>query len=243
MVDDMQGGMAAGTPDAPLGSPGAQTPPPGPTDEGKKGFLSTTLGKVVAILGALLLLLVIAGAAAIIVFTFLLGDAADELADEVGETVTTTAPGTTPSQEGTVTDDGAVLVVETEPVTNFDVFVFRDIFESLLPDPPATSSGSVATEDTTDTTGGGGGGSEFEASTLYFISTETVNGEQVGVFYWNGVSYSSAGVTGQEGYIVIREGEQLADSAWRLLTLEGTTATVQYGDVVLTISVGQGITK
>ena len=83
MVDDMQGGMAAGTPDAPLGSPGAQTPPPEPPAEGKKGFLSTTLGKVVVILGAVLLLLVIAGAAAIIVFTFLLGDAADEMADEV----------------------------------------------------------------------------------------------------------------------------------------------------------------
>ena len=98
----------------------------------------------------------------------------------------------------------------------------------------------MATEDTTDTTGGD---SQFEASTLYFISTETANGEQVGVFYWNGVSYSSAGTTAQEGYIVVREGDQLADSAWRLLTLEGTSATVQYGDVVLTISVGQGITK
>ena len=238
MVDDMQGGMAAGTPDAPLGSPGAQTPPPEPPAEGKKGFLSTTLGKVVVILGAVLLLLVIAGAAAIIVFTFLLGDAADEMADEVADT-TTTAPATT-TETATPGDD--VGVAQVEPVTNFDVFVFRDIFESLLPPEPTSvsSGGTVATEDTTDTTGGD---SQFEASTLYFISTETANGEQVGVFYWNGVSYSSAGTTAQEGYIVVREGDQLADSAWRLLTLEGTSATVQYGDVVLTISVGQGITK
>jgi hypothetical protein len=236
MVDDMQGGMAAGTPEAPLGSPDAQTPPPEPPADEKKGFLSTTLGKVVAILGALLLLLIIAGAAAIIVFTFLLGDAVDEMADEV--VTTTTAPTTTTTETATPGDD--IGVAEVEPVTNFDVFVFRDIFESLLPEPPTTVSGSVATEDTTDTTGGD---SQFEASTLYFISTETANGEQVGVFYWNGVSYSSAGTAAQEGYIVVREGDQLADSAWRLLTLEGTTATVQYGDVVLTISVGQGITK
>lgn len=239
MVDDAQGGMAAGTPDAPLGSPGAQTPPPEPADEGKKGFLSTTLGKVVVILGAVLLLLVIGVVAAVLVFTFLVGDAVDEMADEVGGT-TTAAPTTTTTETATSGDE--IAVAEVEPVSNFDVFVFRDVFESLLPDPPATatSGGSVATEDTTDTTGGG---SEFEASTLYFISTETANGEEVGVFYWNGVSYSSVGGTATEGFIVVREGDQLADSAWRLLTLEGTTATVQYGDVVLTISVGQGITK
>jgi hypothetical protein len=239
VVDDLQGGMA-GTPDAPMTSPEA-APPPDTSGGGKKGFLSTTLGKLLVILGAVLLLVVIAGAVAIFVFTFLLGGT-DDVADE-GETVTTTAPATTPSQEATVTDDGAVLATESEPVTNFDVFVFRDIFESLLPPEPTAVSGGgmVATEDTTGTTGGGG--SEFEANTLYFISTETANGEAVGVFYWNGVTYSSSGVTGQEGYIVVREGDQLADTAWRLITLEGQSATVQYGDVVLTISVGQGIMK
>ena len=239
MVDDLRGGMA-GTPDAPMTSPEA-APPPDTSGGGKRrGFLSTTLGKLIVILGAVLLLVVVAGAVAIFVFTFLLGGT-DDVADE-GETVTTTAPATTPSQEAEATEEGAVLVAETEPVTNFDVFVFRDIFESLLPPEPTAVSGggTVATEDTTGTTGGG---SEFEANTLYFISTETANGEAVGVFYWNGVTYSSSGVTGQEGYIVVREGDQLSDTAWRLITLEGQSATVQYGDVVLTISVGQGIMK
>ncbi len=240
----------AGTSDAGAGPVAGET-----GAEGKQGFLSTTTGKVVAILGALAVLGALAAVAAFIVLNFVLQSTVDTMVEEIGGAMeegaadesagaAADATGTaeTDGEETASGDDGSVVA---EPVTNEDVFQFRDIFVSLLPEiepsPDTTNGTAPPSDDTTplpgDTTDG------FQEDTLYLIDIFSYNGERVAQFYWNGITDSSVDGLVESGYIIAGEGDRLDDTAWRVVSIGTTSVSMQYGDTQVTLSIGQGIRK
>jgi|GEM_PF-5426330 len=59
----------------------------------------------------------------------------------------------------------------------------------------------------------------------------TTDGKPVAILLWNGETYEVA------------EGETLAGTPWRIVKIHGPSVDMLYGDALVTISVGQGITK
>ena len=102
---------------------GAEMPAP-PTAE-KSGFLSTTRGKVIVIVGAVFGLGLIAALGVGAFLLFFVNEAGDALQQAIDDaSVTTTS---TPAGEES---DG--MPVEPEPVALSEVFTFRDIFVPLI---------------------------------------------------------------------------------------------------------------
>ena len=210
-------------------TPVPDTPAEAVPIEEKSGFLATTLGKIVVIGGAIGVLLVIAAVVTFAVVQFVV----DSGEDAVESMIEATVPPATPGGEAEVAENATKDGIHT-PVKLSDVHVFRDIFQPLLTPVPVeeedadggpTNGGS---EDTTDTANGS---TEFEANTLYLLEISTQDGDPVARFHWNGTEY------------IAKEGVQLGDTPWRVLSIGQTSVTMQFGDSQLSLSVGQGITK
>lgn len=184
---------------------------------------SSRAGKVA--IGAVLLLLILAVAAgAFFVFFGGSSDSTDipsaPAPAGVEQAVAQTTPAPAPSSsEVTITP---VEPLET-PLT--DVFTFRDIFEPLAK-APATSSGG-----TTGGTPTGGGSTTNSANTILLQDITSENGEPKAVVVWNGTTYT------------VGEGEQVDGSAWEVLSIGTDSVVMLYGDVQVTLSIGQAITK
>ena len=67
--------------------------------------------------------------------------------------------------------------------------------------------------------------------TLFLESIVTLDGVSTATFLWNGERY------------VVREGEALEGTPWKLVSVDGNTVVMLYGDATVTFSIGQGITK
>lgn len=192
------------------------------TKPGLAGFLGTRNGRLIA--GGLVLVLVLLAVGAV-VYVFILSPAQDDLA---------TAP---VPPAGSVSASGSAEVTKAVPVYRrtkplSSTFVFRDIFVPTV----------KAVVESTATTGGSGTGSgsgsgtateaaNVPANTLKLLSVTNENGAPMATFVWNGQTYT------------VGEGSQIGDTPWRVVSIEGNTVTLLYGDSRTTLTVGQGVSK
>jgi type IV pilus biogenesis protein PilP len=197
------------------------SPPAVEMPEKRPGLLSSTGGKIVAILIGLGVLAVIAGLVAGAFLLFFGQSELDKFQDEVvvqqQESTSTAAPSTT-ATSGVVAAAGPA-----EQVLNKAIFTFRDIFEPLIkeePEPTEPTDGSTTDTETPTTEG-----------TLYLNDIVTEDGELKAQLRLNGTTYT------------LGEGESIPGTPWQVLRVTSTQVTMLYGDTQVTLTIGQGITK
>lgn len=179
----------------------------------KAGFLSTSTGKIVAIVVGLATLGVIIGIVFLAVF-HLFGAPETEVTE-------TPPPAAAGSAAATATPEVKTPAPE---IANADLFTFRDIFEPLI------KTASVTT--TTDgTTGAADTVTPTTSNTLYLDGVVTESGVLKAQLRFNGASHTLAA------------GEAIPNSPWQVLRVSSTSVVMLYGDVQVTLAVGQGITK
>lgn len=199
--------------------------------EKKPGLLSTPTGKVVAVVVGLGILGIVAGVAVAIVLYVFGNQAVDQLEGQLQEPAGESTPGSTVST-GTIVAEVPVAEAPAAKVPNSEVFTFRDIFVPLLKPASAVTSavtgeggtleGGTTTADTlTPTTGG----------TLYLDGVITEDGVMKAQLRFNGASYS------------LGAGEAIPGSPWQVLRVSQTSVVMLYGDIQVTLAVGEGITK
>jgi len=181
--------------------------------ERRAGFFSTTAGKLV--IGGVAIVAVLATIAGIGIF-FMFGQASDQ----AGEEAVVTQPQTQAPSAG---QGGAEASATPRPMPEpEDLFTFRNVFEP-------TAEVELAPE-TTDSSSDGGT-VDVSDNTLYLAGVSTVDGEPVAELVWNGQTY------------MLKEGESIPNSPWQVLSIEGDTVVMLYGDSRITLTVGQGISK
>lgn len=199
---------------------------------GVSAFLASSTGRIILGALALLVLAIVVGG---LLFVFVLspgGDGLDGAAQAPGS-VPTTAP---------VEPGAAPTYRRTRPLSS--TFVFRDVFRPTVKPvfkaaagsgSGTSTAGSGGTGTGTGGTGPGGtGGTNADGTprvpdnTLYLKSVSTKDGEQVATFVWNGKTYT------------VSEGERLGDTPWRLVSIEGNSVVMLYGDTRVTLTIGQG---
>ncbi len=201
-------------------------PPVPGVPEAKKSFFSTTAGKVVAIGGAVVALLTILGMVGTAVFVFVIGNRMEDALRETIERVQETPPA---SQVVTGTTDGEASEPKTVPYT--EVFTFRDIFEPLLeadPEPSDTTTGSATGGSTSTTT------------------TSEPSGREPGVLYLDEIlddADPQAVFTLDSQTYTAGEGQRLGTTPWQVLSIEGDTVVMLYGDDRVSLTVGEGASK
>lgn len=193
-----------------------------PSAGGIRGFLATTTGKLI-VGGALILLLLVA--VGFVVFPMLFGGG-----DAPTDQVTVPPAGSVPST-GTASQSEEATPTYRKPKPLSTVFVFRDIFEPTINPVLATSPDTTGTA-SGDTSGTADGDiPDLPPDTLFLMSVDTVDGEPVATFVWNGQTYTAG------------EGDSLEGTPWQVLSIEGDTVVMMYGDSRVTLTVGQGLTK
>ena len=201
---------------------GAQAPETTDVPEKKPGFFSTPGGRLVGIVGALALLAIIGGVVAAVILGSLFSDAIDDAVVEVTETGQTEGE----SGDSTMTVEAAAPAAE---VRNSEVFTFRDIFDPLLEPLPTTSTSTDSTTTTdpgdTDTV------TPDTPDVLYLDGVVTEDGIMKAELRYNGTTYT------------LGPGEGIPDTPWEVLRVSSTSVTMLYGDIQVTLAVGQGITK
>ncbi|MDZ4169133.1 MAG: hypothetical protein U1E26_05710 [Coriobacteriia bacterium] len=103
-----------------------------------------------------------------------------------------------------------------------DTFAFRNIFAPTVK-PSAPPSESVDATSLVPT--------DLPLDTLFLASIATVDGQPVGTFFWNGAEFQAG------------EGDVLIGTPWKVISLDGNTAVMLYGDSQVTLTVGQGSSK
>lgn len=201
---------------------GARAPEAPDAPEKKQGFFSTSGGRLVAIVGALALLAIIGGVVAAVVLGSLFSDAVDDAVVEVTEGGQTDEG----SQSATTTVEASSPAAE---VRNSEIFTFRDIFDPLLEPLPdsSTSTDATSTSDTDDTDTV----TPDTQDVLYLDGVVTEDGIMKAELRYNGTTY------------VLGPGEGIPGTPWEVLKVSSTSVTMLYGDVQVTLAVGQGITK
>ena len=131
------------------------------------------------------------------------------------------------SQQSETTTEATETVEAASPaaeVSNSEVFTFRDIFEPLIVEleEETTATASTTDTDTANTTVSG---------TLYLTDIYYQDGEYNAVFMLDGVTYT------------LTDGERVGTSSWQVVTVSADSVVMLFGDVQVTLTVGQGITK
>ncbi|MDP2232740.1 MAG: hypothetical protein Q8K89_03820 [Actinomycetota bacterium] len=202
MVDDLTPQSAA-----PTGSP-----LPDPT--AKQGFFSTSTGKIVLIVGAVLAFLAVAGVVVVVVMTFFLGNAVNEAITEgLGTTTSQSATGTAPAET-------AMVPIEPSDIPLSDLFTFRDIFEPLVKPAPEVDASTDASATP-----------EGEAGTLYLLNIVVEDGVSKAVLLYNNTQYSLP----QNGVVT--------GTPWQVLSIGSSSVVMLYGDSQISLSVGQGVVE
>jgi hypothetical protein len=182
--------------------------------EPKKGLLASPAGRIVAILVGLGALGIIVGIVFLLVITLFGGDS-----EAPGKVQKPPAS----SQSASTTETVAPKTPATE-IANADVFTFRNIFEPLLSE--ATSATVTPTSTgTTDTV------TPTSKGTLYLDGVVTENGVLKAQLRYNGASYT------------LGAGGVIPNSPWQVLRVSSTNVVMLFGDIQVTLAVGQGITK
>jgi hypothetical protein len=183
----------------------------------KPGFLNTTTGKLVV--GGIALVLVL-GAVGAAVFYFFISGAVERSVQS--NTTTTTSASSTGTPEAIRTPENPV------ERSLASTFTFRNVFAPTVKRTyeAADTSGSAST-DSSNT----GASVDVPSNTLFLQSIISENGEPKAVFIWNGQTYT------------VGEGEQVAESPWKVIQINSDSVLMLYGDSQVTLSVGQGVGK
>ncbi len=216
MSDDTElNGMEPVSPEeAPVAS--APAPEPAPAPAASSGdFLSSTAGKVVLIVGAVLVLLVVAG----IVGWFVLGPAS------LGGTGTPSAPVGLVSSTGTpaapaapaapaIPTSSTVATLPVADITLRDVFSPRNPFTVIEPDKIAISTAGTSADET----------STLGPDVVTVIDIKTVSGERVAVIAFGGITYT------------VGPGDAFGGHAgWTVVTVHATSVDVLMDDVTVNL--------
>lgn len=181
-------------------------------------FLSTTAGKAVLIGGAVVVLLIIAG----VVGWFVLGPSS--LGTGTTGTPTTLVPAPSqPAAPSTPTTPSTVPTVPAADITSRDVFTPRNPFTPIAAPTITTKSSSTSTSTTTSTT---------SDSDVVLKDVVTVSGVRKAVIAYGGHTYT------------LGAGELIPTTTdWKVLAVNVNSAVIQFGDVNVTLTPGQGTTK
>lgn len=184
----------------------------------KPGFFKTATGRAVAIVAALCVLGIIAGIAGAILLHGITQDGADELEPT---TDVTAAPGQpAAASTGTVEASGPA-----REIAYSEVFTFRDIFDPLLKPLPQPSTPGTTTPSAVDTE------TPYAQGVLYLDGVVTEDGALKAQLRYNGQAYT------------LGAGERIPNTPWEVLRVSSTSVTMLYGEIQVTLAVGQGITK
>lgn len=170
-------------------------------------------GKPGVVVLAAALFLLVAVAAAGAVYVFVLGAADSEM-----PVVTTPV-----EQDVSAAAEANPDATEPPPVPLTRVFTFRDVFEPLIKPAPAPVAPVPGTEVTTPT-------ADAPDGTLYLRDVVAVDGEPAAVLMLDGQTYT------------LKAGESIPGTPWQVVSIDGQTVRMLFGDVPVTLSVGQGVT-
>jgi type IV pilus biogenesis protein PilP len=173
-------------------------------------------GKPGVVIVAAVLFLLVAASVAGAVYVFILGGPSDE--------TPILTPGTT--QETPAPAAAEAAPTEPPPVPLKRVFTFRDVFAPLIkPAPEPTPASAPVTGSTTTTTT-----APVNDGTLTLRDVVSVDGEPAAVLALDGQIYT------------LKAGESISGTPWKVLSISGQTVVMLFGDVQVTLSVGQGVT-
>lgn len=194
---------------------------------GLSGLLASRNGRIIVAAVALVLVLLAAGA---VVYLFLFAGSPDEF--------TTPPPSGTGVTTGTADSTVTVPVLrKTKPLSS--TFVFRDIFHPTVKatfedtattggtGTGGTGTGTGGTGTGTGTGTGGTGTSDVEELVLKSVTTQ--DGVEVATFELNGQTYTLA------------EGEEISGTPWQVVSIDGQTVTLLYGDTRIVLTVGERV--
>ena len=196
-----------------FGMPQSDPIPVVPTDEpGKKGLMSGGAAKVLIIVGAILGLLVVG---AVVAGIFLLWGAGNGSPTGSDSAQVITTPPTETSAKVVSTETSTSETTVTVPVSNDDVFAFRNPFVPTI--------APVAVENEKEST------ATVDPNVLTLQNIVSKDGELQAVLAFGGVTYTAG------------EGDQLGTTPWKVLTVNDTSVSMLYGDVKVTLSLGEGV--
>ncbi len=179
------------------------------------GLFATTAGRALLIVGGVVVLLAIVGVAVYFVLGSNLFGVPSQSTPPVATTGTAVAVASTANS--VVATSTSATEAPVPDIENRDVFSPRDPF---VPVAPATIGSSSSSSES---------GSESSALTLTDIDTS--NGVREAVFTYKGTTYT------------VKNGDTIGSSPWKVITVGSTTVVMEYGDVEVTFSLGEGITK
>jgi hypothetical protein len=228
--------------------PGIQSDPVTPSEtpaqpkRGIRGFLSTTVGKVVAgCLGAAILLAIVTVIVLLALGAFglnFLNSTANQAGTGQGSVIVATST-VIPSTGATSTATGTVkpsvsATPDVVTVTDDDVFTPRDPFVPVvLPSAPPTSTASTDDGSSSGTSSSSSIPSitSPDSNMLYYVMALGTNSGPLAALDYKGVVYELA------------PGGVIPNSPWKVLSIDSTskTVTMLYGDERVTISLGEGI--
>lgn len=187
-----------------------------PVEAKKKGLLATPTGRIVAILVGLGALGIVVGVVFLLVMTVFGTQASDNLEGQLEQ------PPATGQSAGTT--ETVVPKTAAAEIANADVFTFRNIFDPLLT-VATTSTVTPTSTGTTDTV------TPTAKGTLYLEGVVTEDGVLKAQLRFNNVVYT------------LGAGGAIPNSPWQVLRVSSTSVIMLYGDIQVTLAVGQGITK
>ena len=176
--------------------------------------------RVVVLIAAIVGLLVVAGIVAAAVFFFVVGRSIEVEPAVPGDTVTT--PG--------LEDQAAAE--EPDAIGLNRSFTFRDIFDPLLEELPVPETPDGSMDTTPGATPGSGDvvdGVTLPPDTLFLRDVVSVDGVTSAVLYLNEQTYTLA------------PGGVISGTPWQVMSISGRSVVMLYGDVQVTLSIGQGV--
>jgi hypothetical protein len=214
------------TPPEPILEPGNVAVPSSVAGAGSaiRGFLSTTVGKVVVIASAVGMLLVIVGIVGALVLLNLGKQAIQKSTVTLAPAANAAGmPGQAVAATGSLDATPPPKVVV--PVTDKDVFVARDPFEPVIKESGVTSASISATASTEASP------TAAELGTMTLQDIISADGVYSAILLWDGKQYTVAA------------GDQVGTSPWKVLSITKTGVTMLFGDVQVTLSIGEGVAK
>jgi len=191
---------------------------PAPSPE-RSSFLASTRGKViVGVAGGIVVLVLLGVLSMFVVGFFVQSSGSSNGAVPAATSSVGRGSATTSSTAGG----------DSQPITNppekplESTFTFRNIFAPTMKMPTAIPSTTTATSVKP---------SDVPTDTLYLESIQTENGEKTATFIWNGSEHT------------LGNGDTLSDTPWKVVTVGEAEVEMLYGDIEVTLTVGQGLTK